>query len=301
MIVCTCAIINMVTHFFSAHTFFMSKAKYGKKVLKSIVLHRTCATCKWWKKNRPFDKVRRHRCILNHIGSAKMMESVSGVQGVKMFAESGLPVEYIEGDGDNTTIARVHKDLNITLKKRFDRNHVVKNVGKSLYGLHSKNKKLSKNVILHLIKCLKYVFAKNQGDKLALKENLKAIVPHQFGDHSLCLSRFCDFKRNPSDKYIHRSLPFKAPLKDESLRCQLETVFKPVIDNSEKYADLGSSQQCEHANREVSLRAPKSLHYGNSESLDFRVQATSAFINEGRSYISQVQIVAFVKFILINV
>ncbi|XP_060557505.1 uncharacterized protein LOC132717930 [Ruditapes philippinarum] len=48
-------------------------------------------------------------------------------------------------------------------------------------------------------------------------------------------------------------------------------------------ADLGSSQQCEHANREVTMRAPKSLHYGNSESLDFRVKATAAFINEGAS------------------
>jgi len=52
-------------------------------------------------------------------------------------------------------------------------------------------------------------------------------------------------------------------------------------------SDLGSSQQCEHANWEVSLRAPKSLNYKNSESLDFRVKATAAFINERRHYISQ--------------
>lgn len=61
---------------------------------------------------------------------------------------------------------------------------------------------------------------------------------------------------------------------------RLESLFKPVIANAEQLADLGSSQQCEHANREVILRAPKSLHYGNSESLDFRVKATAAFINE---------------------
>lgn len=75
-------------------------------------------------------------------------------------------------------------------------------------------------------------------------------------------------------------------MKDTDLRQQLEAVFKPIIANAEQYIDLGSSQQCEHANCEVTLRAPKSLHYGNSESIDFKVHATAAFINEGRRYIS---------------
>lgn len=67
--------------------------------------------------------------------------------------------------------------------------------------------------------------------------------------------------------------------------------MEPVINNAEQMADLGSSQQCEHANREVILRAPKSLHCGNSESLDFRVAATAAFINEGREYIAQTHLI----------
>ena len=94
--------------------------------------------------------------------------------------------------------------------------------------------------------------------------------------------------RKPNEKYSHRSLPYKGPLKGEELRVKLNEVFLPVIGNAEQYADLGSSQQCEHANREVTLRAPKSLHYGNSESLDFRVAATAAFVNEGRQYVAQV-------------
>lgn len=65
-------------------------------------------------------------------------------------------------------------------------------------------------------------------------------------------------------------------------------IVQPIFARAEQYAELGSSQQCEHANKEVTLRAPKSHHYGNSESLDFRVHATAAFVNEGRSYISQV-------------
>lgn len=53
-----------------------------------------------------------------------MMESTSGVLGDKELNESGTPVEYLEGDGDNTLIARLKSDLNISMKKRFDTNHV---------------------------------------------------------------------------------------------------------------------------------------------------------------------------------
>ena len=270
----------------------MSKAKYGKKVIKSLVRHRMCGTCSWWRRNRPNIPVRAHRCVKNHVGSAKLMECKSGVQGIKELAEKGTPVEFLEGDGDMTTLAHVKSDLNVTLKKRYDRNHVVKNIGKNLYAI----KKLSKTVILHIQKCVKYAFAKNQGDKTCMEENLKAIIPHQFGDHSLCHPRFCGYKRKPDEKYSHRSLPYKSSLKDENLRVQLEKVFEPVISHSEEYSNLGSSQQCEHANREVTLRAPKSLHYGNSESLDFRVAATAAFINEGRQYVTQVNEISLVRF-----
>lgn len=112
-----------------------------------------------------------------------------------------------------------------------------------------------------------------------------------------CQSRFCGYKRNIHEKYAHRSLPYKGPLKDDNLRTHLEKVFTPIANNAEQYADLGSSQQCEHANREVILRAPKSHHYGNSESLDFRVHATAAFINEGRDYIPQAKEHPFYLFI----
>lgn len=53
--------------------------------------------------------------------------------------------------------------------------------------------------------------------------------------------------------------------------------------------ELRSSQQCEQANKEVTLRAPNPCHYGKSESLDFGVHASAAFVNEVRSYIFQVR------------
>lgn len=203
------------------------------------------------------------------------MESVSGVQGIK----------ELEGDGDNTMISRIKSELGITMKKRLDKNHVIKNMGKRLHALHgTKGVKLSKTVIVHLQKCIKYALAKNQ-TKDDLEENLKAILPHQFGDHYCCAVRFCRFKRNPSEKYIHRSLPYKAALKNDQLRQHLKPIFDQVSARAAQYVDLGSSQQC--ANKEVTMRIPKSLHYGNSDALDFRVHATTAFINEGRGYISK--------------
>ncbi|XP_045211082.2 uncharacterized protein LOC123562513 isoform X1 [Mercenaria mercenaria] len=101
----------------TSHTFFMSKAKYEKKVVKSVVSHRTCGTCNWWRRNKPGQPVRPHKCVRNHTGSARLMESVSGERGVAELAAEGTPVEYIEGDGDNTLIARLKKNMNIDMKK----------------------------------------------------------------------------------------------------------------------------------------------------------------------------------------
>lgn len=117
----------------------MSKSIYGKKVLKTVVGHRTCGTCHWWRRNRPGIPVRKHRCVQNHNGSARSMESSTGLKGVKELIDEGTPVEYIEGDGDNTLIARLRSELNLEMKKRFDKNNVVKNIGKCLFSLKGKN------------------------------------------------------------------------------------------------------------------------------------------------------------------
>ena len=109
----------------TGHTFFMSKSKYGKKVLKSIIHHRTCHVCTWWKNQRPGRPVPRHRCVRNHIGSARSMEGAAAVQGVQEFSASGTPVEIIEGDGDNTMMARIQQELNLNLKKKFGQNHML--------------------------------------------------------------------------------------------------------------------------------------------------------------------------------
>lgn len=116
----------------------MSKSKYGKKVLKTVVGHRTCETCHWWRRNRPGIPVRKHRCVQNHDGSARSMESATGLKGVKELINEGTPVEYIEGAEENTLIVRLESRLNFETKKRFNKNHVVKNIGKCLFSLKRK-------------------------------------------------------------------------------------------------------------------------------------------------------------------
>ncbi|XP_053392723.1 uncharacterized protein LOC123542269 isoform X2 [Mercenaria mercenaria] len=137
----------------TSHTFFMTtgKSTKQKKVIKTVVGHRICGVCSWWRRKRPGQKVRPHRCVRNHTGSARAMEATSGVKGVHELLEEGTPVEYLEGDGDNTLISKIKTNLGISMKKRFDKNHVVKNFTKSLYCLkNDKGIKLSKSVITHL-------------------------------------------------------------------------------------------------------------------------------------------------------
>lgn len=282
----------------TGHTFLLSKSKYGNKVLKTVVKHRTCSVCKWWKRNRPGQKDRNHRCVWNHRGSSKLMEGTSGIQAIKEMMLQKTPVEVIEGDGDNTVISRIENELGVRIKKKLDRNHCVKNIVKHLYDLrNSKESKISNQVIQHFTKCIKYVFAKNQGDPDGMRQNLEALVPHQFGDHTKCVPRFCGYKRKPDETYLHKSLPYKTSLSDPILKEKLHKIFEPVIAKASLYSDLGSSQACEHANRAVSLRAPKHLHYGESESLDFRVKATAACINEGRKYLPEVEVLNVMMFV----
>lgn len=125
------------------HTFLPNKSKYGNKVLKTVVKHRTCSACKWWKRNRPGQKVLNHRSVWNHRGSSKLMEWTSGIQAIKEMMSQKTPVKVIEGDGDNTVISRIENEMGVRIqKKKLDRNYCVKNIVMHLYDL--RNSKESK-------------------------------------------------------------------------------------------------------------------------------------------------------------
>lgn len=71
------------------------------------------------------------------------------------------------------------------------------------------------------------------------------------------------------EKYSHRRLQYKAHSITLSFESGLlNRLFKPIIAKSAMYVDLGSRQACKNT-------AVLKLHYGESESLYFRIQATT--------------------------
>lgn len=283
----------------AGHTFLMSTSAHWKrkKVLKTLVHHRSCRVCKWWRKFRPGLKVKPHACVLNHRGSARSIESEAGLQAVRQLYQAGTPVDILEGDGDSSMMAKLNEH-GYKIKKKYDKNHCVKSATTSMYNIKGgrvgktnkgeKSLPISKDTISHLEKCLKNALSRYKKNPVGLRANLLAIVPHNYGDHSGCSPEDCGAVRKPEEKYVHKSLPYKAPLKNLQVKEKLAGIFTSLANRAEQLSDLGSSQANEHANKEVTHRAPKDTHYGDSQSLDWRVNASALFVNEGRSYIPQV-------------
>ena len=115
--------------------------KHGarKNIVASLVYNRPCRNCNWWKRNKPRIRLREHQCVQNYSGSAHAKDEAAGVQGVKEFKQLGTPFEIMEGEGYSTTTARGKNQL-----------------------VHSKDTKLSRIIIMHLQKYLKYTFAKTK-------------------------------------------------------------------------------------------------------------------------------------------
>ena len=65
--------------------------------------------------------------------------------------------------------------------------------------------------------------------------------------------------------------------------------FENFVDRSEELAPSGSTQANEAINSIAGSKAPKTRHYGDSESSDFRCAAAVCQENEGHSYIQAVQ------------
>lgn len=56
------------------------------------------------------------------------MKRTVGLQAVKEMTVQGTPVQILDGDGDNSLIARAKNQLGISLTKNLDINHPVKNL-----------------------------------------------------------------------------------------------------------------------------------------------------------------------------
>lgn len=58
----------------------------------------------------------------------------------------------------------------------------------------------------------------------------------------------CETKTNPSENYIHKSLPYKSSYEKRPTLSASADQFDQVSPKSAQYMGLGASQQCEHLN-----------------------------------------------------
>lgn len=225
-----------------------------------------------------------HECNKNFDGSSKAMESALALDMAKSLRDRGFKISKITMDDDSTTISRMRNNIDPNIMKMSDKNHVRKNMSNALYKLQEKHKSLSTKTINYLLKDVSYAISQNKGNAKGLESSLKAIVPHSFGDHSQCDARWCGYLNDPTS-YKHSSLPYGKDLIGEDLKRDLLDMFCHFSENSEKMANLGSTQANESMNQ---LIATKAKHFGGSSSLSHRLAAAVSQKNCGRKYLSQV-------------
>lgn len=263
----------------------MIGAKTGK-VVGYNVRSKFCKTCdNSVKKGKTPNK---HDCRMNWSGSAKAMEQDMVVEMMKTCKEKGAVVETIIADDDTTTLARIKQNVNPSIKKKSDKNHVKKNIGNALYSLRNKHKKLQNpKVFKYLQKCLDYMLAQNQGNSDGIENGLEAISRHPFGDHSFCQSSWCHHIDNPSRKYS--SFPYGKLLRDIPLQTALGDLMHSYKSQSQKLSSMGSTQANESFNKTVASKAPKTQFYSGSASLNRRIASAVAQKNDGQSYLLKVE------------
>ena len=152
------------------------------KVVDADVMARFCQICVN-NKNNNIQKV--HQCMLNHAGSAPMMEQ-AGVVRIFGRSEAKYNVRYTEylGDGDTKSFGAV-KDTygpNSVIKKECV-GHVQKRVGKRLRDLKKKEKGLGKLglndlTIDRLQNFYGIAIRSNVGNIAGMKENIYAALMH---------------------------------------------------------------------------------------------------------------------------
>lgn len=221
-----------------------------------------------------------HDCRKNYNGSSKAMEQDMAIElytNNKLFDDAQVYGARLVMDDDSTTIAGLQQVTPYNVIKWSDKNHACKNFKKSLYAL-----KLSAKQIKYFSKNFVAAIENNKGDTEELKKTLKSIVPHAFGDHTLC--SFHEQNKN----YNYNNLPNNQPLQNIQLRTSLEDLLSRYIDNAEKLSPAASTQVNESFNNTMASKSPKRKHYSKSESFNFRMAAAVCQKNEGFSYLDMV-------------
>ncbi|XP_022807329.1 uncharacterized protein LOC111344367 [Stylophora pistillata] len=195
-------------------------------------------------------------------------------EGDQFVERENVVVSVLVRDDESSTISKVRKNVEHEVKKWSDVVHAERSFGSSLYSMKTQNKSLTDIVIQYFQRCFGYALKQSKDDEEGVRNGLKSIVPHAYGDHSSC-GNWCGYLKN-SASYKHRGLPHGKDLMDKSLRQSLEKILEIYASNAKKLAPLGSNQVIEALNNTIGSKAPKSRHYGSSNDAEIlQIAATN--------------------------
>ena len=260
---------------------------HNKKVLAYASRQKKCRTCEHSKKKGMAPPV--HDCRMNWNQSSKAMEPDIAVQVAKEIRKNQVSLGALIADDDASTIKRIREEVDVDVDKWADLSHTNKNFLSRLEEAKSTHKELKNaKVTAYLGKCFMYGIKKNVGNAAGIRQSLRNVPKHVFGEHGTC-GEWCKAKNleDPST-YTFKELPRGKPLESPELQTFLESVFEKYASSAEKPAQCGSSNPSEALNQTFSTVAPKRLYYGDSESYSFRIACGVASHNEGSMFIPKV-------------
>ncbi|MEW8546215.1 MAG: 3'-5' exonuclease [Candidatus Thiodiazotropha sp.] len=254
-----------------------------KRCLNFSTRKKSCKKCAYY--TRLGKKIPQHDCRQNWKHSAKAMESDIAVQLHSEAQLQGMKFKSVIGDEDSASIKHIRDKVNSDVEKFSDISHIKRSLSNRLAEMHKTHKSLTEMVRTGFVKNFTYAVHQNK-DKTeeSMRVSLQAIVPHMYGEHSLC-GTWC---RSGEEKYKHSSLPYGKDLSDVNLREALEKVLDPFIKHPKKLMTTGNTQLNESLNNTAWSKAPKIRNYNMSESFDYRCAAAVCQFNDGKQYVTKV-------------
>ncbi|KAJ8671439.1 hypothetical protein QAD02_002698 [Eretmocerus hayati] len=208
-----------------------------------------------------------HDCRKNHTGSAKSMEAAMAVDLFtknELFDQENVEIAVMVMDDDSSSTAAVNRVADGPIEKWSDFNHTYNKLTSALYKMN-----VSAKVREYLSKNFRIAVKKNKGNPSEVQASLTSVVPHAYGDHSLC-GNWCRAK-NSGQEYVYHHLPHGKCLNDGN-RKRLTELFEGFASNSRKIAPCASTQGNESNNNVVASKNPKSRHYAGRTTESFRHQ-----------------------------
>ncbi|XP_034253386.1 uncharacterized protein LOC117652526 isoform X2 [Thrips palmi] len=251
----------------------------SKKICGWESLTRKCWKCE---RGRP------HLCKGVFKGSAKAMEPEAAVRLIcknSSLNEANVVVAAVAGDDDAASASAIRHNSTTHIVKWSDHNHTVKSVKNGLFVIQARFPKIfPKSYINYFLSCYSTAVKQNKGNPKGLRRNLKALVPHAFGDHGTC-GAWCGFIKNPAT-YKHKY--FEDNGKDlaacEPLRRDLEAHFRRYIIRAATIAPAASSQKNEAVNNVFISKSAKRTFTGGTWRHTYAIASGVAQTNIGTSY-----------------